>query len=110
MSQHTYTTTLELGINGHSCIREVEVRYEFSPAGGDGWHEPRYSEGATVYEVETTVLVRGLQEQRVDLMPLLTKEVIEGLEADCCKHEAEEREFRASEYAEWKRETTWEVL
>lgn len=109
MSQHTYTTTLELAINGHSCEREVTVRYDHEPSGGDGWNEPRYGERAFVYSVETTVHMRG-HSQEVDLMPLLTKEVIEGLEADCCKHEAEERECRASEYAEWKRETTWEAL
>jgi hypothetical protein len=110
MSTNTFDTTLELAINGNSCEREVTVHYEYSPAGGDGWHEPRYSEGATVYEVETTVLGPGLKEQRMDLLPLLTKECISALEADCCQHEADEREVRASEYAEWKRETQWEVL
>jgi hypothetical protein len=110
MSTNTFTTTVEIAINGHACEREATVRYEYSPAGGDGWTEPRYEAGATVYEVETTVLGAGLREHRVDLLPLLTKEVISALEADCVQHEADERECRASEYAEWKRETEWEAL
>jgi hypothetical protein len=110
VSTNTFTTTVEICIGGHACEREATVRYEISAASGDGWHEPRYEAGATVCEVETVILGAGLREHRIDLLPLLTKEVISALEADCLRHEDDERQCRASEYAEWKRETEWEAL
>lgn len=105
MSQHTYTTSIELSINCNSCEVEAEVFYEYEPAGGDGWNEPRYPENVTLCTVEVKA-AHGA----VDLLPLLSPECVSQLEADLLQHEAEEREVRASEYAEWKRETTWEVL
>jgi hypothetical protein len=82
VSAGSFDTTIELTVNGHACEREVTVRYEF-----ECWHE-----GADK-------LTRS-----VDLLPLLTKEVIDSLESDCCANEAAEREFRASEHADWMRE------
>jgi hypothetical protein len=104
VSAGSFDTTIELTVNGHACEREVTVRYEYSPAGGDGWHEPRYPEGATVCEVECWHEGADKLTRSVDLLPLLTKEVIDSLESDCCANEAAEREFRASEHADLMRE------
>jgi hypothetical protein len=101
VSTNTFPTSLYLAINGNECEVDCDVHYEYEPAGGDGWNEPRYGERATLCAVYVGAF---------DLLPLLTKECISALEADCCQHEADEREVRASEYAEWKRETQWEVL
>jgi hypothetical protein len=98
---NSFTTTVELCVNGNSCEREVTVHYEYEPAGGDGWHEPRYSERATLCSVEVG---------KFDLMPLLTKECISALEADCCANEEAEREFRESEAADMRSEAQWEVM
>lgn len=109
MSAHTYTTSLYLAIDGAECERDVEISYEYSPAGGDGWNEPRYEAGATLCAAEVEYLAPGLKRKTIDLMPLLSKECISELESRCVQYEAERDEEARDAAADWKRDAMQEA-
>jgi hypothetical protein len=105
----TYTTSIYLAIDGAECERDATITYEYSRAGGDGWHEPRYEAGATVVSVDVEYVGRDMKPHRIDLEPLLTKEMLSELEARCCQHENECDEVACDEAADLMRESAREL-
>lgn len=65
---HTFDTDLDLYIDGTgvsfpaSCV----VSYDYEPATGDGWHEPRYDSRVILCSVEAQ-----FGSTKVDLLPLI---------------------------------------
>lgn len=83
----TYMASFDLIVNGYECCHDAEVSYDYEPAGGDGWNEPRHDASVSIRSVE--VAKDGDKPQ--DVMWLLSKECIEGLEADCLQYEQDRR-------------------
>lgn len=100
MSTRSFNTTLDLYVGGHESTMDVTLHYEYEPAGGDGWNEPRYGESATLTAVEA----QPEQGKAIDLLPLLSAACVQNIEADCVQHEHDEREFNESEAVDRLRE------
>jgi hypothetical protein len=104
MTTNTFTSSIYLCIEGFECERDVTVSYEFSRAGGDGWHEPRYPAGATLASVEVWYEGADKLERSMDILPLLPKKCISELECYCVQVEEDRKQEARDEAADYRRD------
>ena len=79
------------GIEINDIPIEVIVEYEYEPACGDGWNEPRLGEDATIYSVTDT---SGNEvDYSKDLEAFLVGEILEDLHRRAAEYEADRAEY-----------------
>jgi len=93
-----YTTEIE--VDGNPV--EVIVEYDYEPACGDGWNEPRMGEDATIYSVTDTA--GNEVDYSMDLEAFLVEEILEDLHRRAAEYEADRAEYLYELHMERSRE------